>query len=236
MICFPRRAGLAQNTRELIMSHAIRTSSFALALLFAAAPMLATHASAKSTFMQECSAKWKADKAAGTVANGTKWPDFVKTNCSANADQAATTPATSKKAKPAAVATAPVGGSFMQNCSAQWKSMKDAGTTPAGLTWKQFVKQSCAVGAAAPANANADTSNADNAVPAEPTNANYGNIEVKTVDKNGKPFTPGQIAAHQRIKECAGEWRAAKTAGNLPSGNKWPQFWSSCNTRLKAQG
>jgi hypothetical protein len=223
------------------MSHVIRNSSLAIALLLSAAPLLVVHADAKSTFMQDCGAKWKAAKAAGTVAAGTKWPDFVKTDCASGADQSAATPAatpvTTRKAKPAAVATAPAaGGSFMQNCSAQWKSIKDAGTIPAGLTWKQFVKQSCAASAAAPTNANVDTSNNDNAVPAEPTNASYSNIDVKTVDKNGKPFTPGQIAAHQRIKECAGEWRAAKTAGNLPNGTKWPQFWSSCNTRLKSQG
>ena len=222
------------------MSHVIRNSSLAIALLFAATPMLAVHANAKSSFMQECSAKWKSAKAAGTVAAGTKWTDFVKTDCTAGNGQSAATPAaapvTGKKTKPAAVASASAGGSFMQNCSTRWKSMKDAGTTPAGLTWKQFVKQSCAVDAAAPAGISTDTSSNDSAVPAEPTNASYSNIEVKTVDKNGKPFTPGQIAAHQRIKECAGEWRAAKTAGSLPNGAKWPQFWSSCNTRLKSQG
>ncbi|MGB8316255.1 MAG: hypothetical protein WCE69_17400 [Aestuariivirga sp.] len=211
----------------------IRNSAFALAVLFSAAPMMADHASAKASFMQECSAKWKAAKAAGTVAAGTKWADFMKTDCSANADQSAAAPtSSSKKAKPAAVAMVPAGGTFMKNCSAEWKAMKDAGNTPAGLTWKQFVKQSCVLDGTPQSTSD---STAD-PVPAEPTNVNYNNIEVKTVDKNGKPFTLGQIAAHKRIKECAGEWRGAKGAGTLPAGTKWPQFWSSCNTRLKAQG
>ena len=230
------------------MSHIIRNSTFTVALLISAIPLLAVHADAKtSTFMQDCSAKWKAAKAANTVPAGTKWPDFMKTECAAGTDQTATPPApapakavATKKVKattapaPARQATtAPAGGSFMQKCSAAWKSMKDAGTVPAGLTWKAFVKQSCNVEAATSVNA---TTNDDNAVPAEPTDANYANIEVKTVDKNGKPFTPGQIAAHQRIKACGGEWRAAKSAGSLPSDEKWPHFWSTCNTRLKAKG
>lgn len=224
------------------MSHIIRNSSLAIALLFAAAPLLTVHADAKSTFMQDCSAKWKAAKAANTVPAGTKWADFMKAECAAGTDQSAAAPATTPakatattiaKTPAKKVATTATGGTFMQNCSAQWKSLKDAGKVPAGLTWKLFVKQSCVVDGATAVKA---TSNEDNAVPAEPTDTNYSNIDVKTVDKNGKPFTPGQIAAHQRIKECAGEWRAAKNAGNLPSSEKWPQFWSTCNTRLKAQG
>ena len=175
------------------MSRSFKNSSLAIALLLSAAPLFTVHADAKASFMQECSAKWKAAKAAGTVADGTKWPDFMKAQCTAGSDQAVApvTPAPTKK-----VAT---------------KKVK----------------------AVTPVNA---SSTDDTAVPDEPTNTSYSNIDVKAVDKNGKPFTSGQIAAHQRIKECAGEWRAAKTAGSLPNGAKWPQFWSSCNTRLKAQG
>ncbi|MFG1373867.1 hypothetical protein V5F32_16950 [Xanthobacter oligotrophicus] len=51
-----------------------------------------------------------------------------------------------------------------------------------------------------------------------------------------KPATPGQTAAHQRQTACGAEWRAAKEAGKVPAGQKWPQFWSACNKRLKAQG
>ena len=51
-----------------------------------------------------------------------------------------------------------------------------------------------------------------------------------------KPATPGQTAAHQRQTACGAEWRAAKEAGKVPPGQKWPQFWSACNKRLKAQG
>ena len=45
--------------------------------------------------------------------------------------------------------------------------------------------------------------------------------------------TPGQIAARERQKKCAAEWKVAKDAGKIEKGMKWPQFWSACNKRLK---
>src|SRR6516225_2746233 len=51
--------------------------------------------------MQECSAKYKAAKDAGTL-NGQKWNDFRKSQCAADAAPAATT-----TAAPAAPAPAP---------------------------------------------------------------------------------------------------------------------------------
>jgi hypothetical protein len=39
----------------------------------------------------------------------------------------------------------------------------------------------------------------------------------------------------ERQKRCGGEWRGAKAA-NTTNGQKWPQFFSACNTRLKAAG
>ena len=55
---------------------------------------------------------------------------------------------------------------------------------------------------------------------------------TKAVDKNGKPLTPGQIAFRQRIHECSVEWQRDKAANRL-KGQKWPQYWSACNARLK---
>ena len=48
--------------------------------------------------------------------------------------------------------------------------------------------------------------------------------------------TPGQEAAHKRIRMCGAQWKAAKAANQIPAGQKWPQYWSACNTRLKQQG
>lgn len=48
-----------------------------------------------------------------------------------------------------------------------------------------------------------------------------------------KEPTAGQMAARERQKKCAGEWKTAKSTGTLASGMKWPKFWSACNARLK---
>ncbi len=64
------------------------------------------------------------------------------------------------------------------------------------------------------------------AAPAEPAKA-----ETKT--KTRKAPTAGQLAARERAKKCGAEWKAAKAAGKIEKGQKWPQFWSACNKRLK---
>jgi hypothetical protein len=46
----------------------------------------------------------------------------------------------------------------------------------------------------------------------------------------------GLMAARERQKKCGAEWKEAKAAGKVPQGQKWPQYWSACNKRLKAEG
>jgi hypothetical protein len=52
--------------------------------------------------------------------------------------------------------------------------------------------------------------------------------------KAKRPLSAGQLAARERQKKCAAEWKVAK-AGGKTEGQTWPKFWSACNTRLKAQ-
>jgi hypothetical protein len=51
-----------------------------------------------------------------------------------------------------------------------------------------------------------------------------------------KPPSAGQQAMHERQKKCGAEWKAAKKAGKIAKGMKWPQYWSECNKRLKGGG
>ena len=48
-----------------------------------------------------------------------------------------------------------------------------------------------------------------------------------------KAPSPGQSAARERQKTCGAEWRGLTDAQKAAQGPKWPQFWSSCNKRLK---
>jgi hypothetical protein len=52
----------------------------------------------------------------------------------------------------------------------------------------------------------------------------------------GKPLTPAQEASNARMKDCGGQWTAAKNAGHIPAGQTWPQYWSECSKRMKASG
>ncbi|MBV9978970.1 hypothetical protein [Bradyrhizobium sp.] len=103
--------------------------TFRAGLLCAAAisglAAFAVGAPAQALTMQECSAKYKAAKDAGTL-NGQKWNDFRKTQCAADATPAATTaapaapPATAeakpkKEAAPVAAPAAPSGPAIYPN-------------------------------------------------------------------------------------------------------------------------
>ncbi len=59
---------------------------------------------------------------------------------------------------------------------------------------------------------------------------------TKSAAKTKKPPSPGQVAMRDRQKKCAAEWNAAKDAGKIEKGMKWPKFWSACNKRLKSSG
>ncbi len=176
------------------------------------------------TFIQKCGTDWKAMKAAGTVPEGLTWKAFVIGKCVATPASATKSVDTGDK-------------SFMTKCSDDWKAMKANNTVPEGLTWRQFVTAKCIVVASTePTTMAAKPAKKKPAVevaPDEPTAASE-TMPVKLVDKNGKPFTAGQLAAHARARTCGAKWRAEKAAGTLEDGAKWPQYWSACNTELKA--
>ncbi len=58
--------------------------------------------------------------------------------------------------------------------------------------------------------------------------------DAKTDAKPKKAPSAGQAAMRERQKKCGAEWKAAKAAGKIEKGMKWPQYWSACNKRLKS--
>lgn len=234
------------------MSKTLRNMSLAVALMVISAPMLGTEVQAKDSFMKACSTKYKAAKAANSAEGNMKWTDFMKSQCAADttaADPAPAAPAApmvkpAKAAKsvapaaPAATTVATPSGSFMQNCSTAWKDLKAKNAVPAGMAWKDFVAAKCVVAGAAPAPVTPVVMKKKPAAatmdptPVEP--ADTANTDpLKTVDKNGKAFTQGQMAAHQRARDCGAKWRANKPTFQAQYGT-WPKYWSACNTEMKA--
>ncbi|UGX88725.1 hypothetical protein [Phyllobacterium meliloti] len=208
--------------------------------------LFALPASAASTAAQsvtkECSTQYQAAKD-GNKLNGQTWPQFLST-CSANlkTDAAAPAPAPAVKAKDAmkpakaqttaaapAAAGAMSGKAVTKECSTQYQAAKTAGTLN-GQKWPQFLS-------ACSDSLKSDQSDAT--PPPEPTVAPTKAAASKAAtapetSANGKPLSPGEIAFRSRIRECGDEWQKAKAA-NKVAGQTWPQYWSACNTRLKAE-
>jgi hypothetical protein len=133
----------------------------------------------------------------------------------------------------------------MKACGVEWQAAKDAKKVKPGETWNSFLAEcrkrqpaaATKVEAPKPTKATpAETKKAAAAEEATPPEPKAGKAAATKPDAAKKPLTPGQIAAHERIKKCGAEWTAAKEAKKIKAGQKWPQYWSECNKRLKAAG
>jgi len=61
--------------------------------------------------------------------------------------------------------------------------------------------------------------------------------QASAPDKNAKAKkvpSAGQLAARERQKKCAAEWKEAKAGGKIEKDATWPKYWSACNKRLKS--
>ena len=116
-----------------------------------------------------------------------------------------------------AAASAPADAKSMKECAAQWKEMKAANQTN-GVKYRDFSKQ-CMSGEAPPATAATPPPKNETTAPAGET----------------KPSS-GRQAMVARERACGADWKADKAAGKIPAGMKWPQYWSECDKRKKAEG
>ncbi len=225
---------------------------FGTALLVLPSQGFAANAAAAQSTTKACSTQYQAAKTAGTL-NGKTWPQYLS-DCSATLNKTtaaapagamaaqpkmmtkqttAMAPATSSAKSPTAqpVALAAAGHQTTQQiCSTQYQAAKSANTLK-GQKWPQFLT-ACADSIK---NDKSDASNVP-PEPAQATAATSMQSAMPMTNANGKALTPGEVAFRQRIHECSTQWQSQKSAGTLPTGTQWPQFWSSCNTRLKAQG
>ena len=114
----------------------------------------------------------------------------------------------------------------MKECSAKYKEAKAAGTLN-GMKWNDFRKSQCGAEVTAPPAAGTPPAAESKPAPA-PTTAEKPVAE--------KPVSDGRKAEYARERACGKEWKAAKAAGTRPPGMKWPQYWSECDKRKKAEG
>ena len=122
---------------------------------------------------------------------------------------------------------APAHALTAKECSAKYQAAKAAGTLN-GMKWNEFRKAECG-GEAAPA---AGTPPAAESKPA-PAPATESKPAPAAAEK---PVSAGRKAEYARERACGKEWKADKAAGKIQAGMKWPQYWSECNKRKKAEG
>ena len=193
-------------------------TSACAAIVLSTGMMLTTQQASAATMVQDCATQWKTMKAAKTVPAGMKRKDFEK-KCAADAAAAgAAAPAT----KPAAAATAPA--------TKPAPAATAPATKPAAAATAPATKPAAA--ATAPATKPAAAATAPATKPAAAVTA----PATKPVAAATTKPMDGKAKEKSRIKACGVEWKAAKAANKVPAGQTWPQFWSECNTRLKAAG
>lgn len=108
-------------------------------------------------------------------------------------------------------------------CEADWKAGK-ADIQKAGTKKKDFMSTCRASDASASAPAPASVPTPTRPAPAAKPSAS---------DAGGGQ--PGRVAMIARERACGADWKTAKAAGQTGD-QKWPQYWSDCNKRKKAQG
>ena len=164
----------------------------------AALAALAIAQPANALTMKQCSEKYKTANDAGSVGT-TSWNDFRKTECGEGATMALKKVKT-EKAKPETIApTTAAAGPSMQECSANFKAAKEAGTL-GGMNWNEFRKAGCvAKTAAAPKPA---------------------------VKKEATRLAPAAEAMTASQQECSTRYQAAKSAGTLGA-MTWNEFRSA---------
>lgn len=163
--------------------------------------------------IEECSARYQAAKAAGTLGSMT-WNDFRKSGCVART--ATTKPPTARRE---AATQAPPASTKVseQQCSARYQAAKAAGTL-GSLTWNEFRKAGC------------PTTIARRSGSMMPT---AGTIFPATISRKYSR----EAAGRARLLTCRDQYEANKSAGIAEP--KWTEegggYYSECNKRLSQQ-
>lgn len=119
-----------------------------------------------------------------------------------------------------------------KECEADWKAGK-AEIQKSGQKKKDFMTQCRGSDSSAKADSKAKPETKTSAAPAAAPAAKPATTAKPAASEvEGKP---GRVAMVARERACGADWKADKAAGKTGD-MKWPQYWSECNKRKKAQG
>jgi hypothetical protein len=140
-----------------------------------------------------------------------------------------------------AFASAPAHAKTAKACEAEYKAGK-ADIQKAGTKKTDFITTCRAQPDAAAATPAAPAKPAAAAPAAKPAAAEKPAAKTTAAPATpAKPAAdavegkPGRVAMIARERACGADWKADKAAGKTGD-QKWPQYWSDCNKRKKAQG
>jgi len=172
---------------------------------FAVLGSLAFVTPAAALSMKECSTKYKAAQAAGTL-NGMKWNDFRAAQCGADATADTTTQPAATTTKPAATATTTKPAATTSKSMAAAKPDDAAEPDPAVVPAKE---------------------------PAKPTMAAPKGVTFPTaVSTKYASETPGKARFHTCV-DAYNDAKAKNALGGLKWIEKGGGYYSLCNTKLK---
>jgi hypothetical protein len=202
---------------------------------FAAAPTIAHAKTAKA-----CEAEYKAGKADLQKA-GTKKTDFM-TTCRAQPEAAATDTKTDKKAadtKADKAAAAADKKAKADAANAEKKAKADQAAADQKAKADQAAADKKAAADAKKAAADAKKTAAKPAATEKPATTTTGTRAEKPAAPKPAANEPdgkqGRVAFVARERACGADWKTDKAAGKTGD-QTWPQYWSDCNKRKKAQG
>jgi hypothetical protein len=115
----------------------------------------------------------------------------------------------------------------MRTCNAEAASQHVSGSAR-----RSFITECLRRHAAEPAPTGSSRANP----PSSPPPPSRTTAAPRTQSRTAERGRGGQDAEHSRIRTCGQEWRQAKAAGRVQQGMSWPQYWSDCDKRMKAQG
>lgn len=172
--------------------------------------------------MKECSAKYKAEKEAGTLT-AKSWNEFRKAECGADAapearSAKASRPKTKRSSEyeyqpTAADANEPrQHGLSMKECGEKYRDAKASGSL-GGATWNEFRKAECS----------ADAAPAAKSAKAPKREARRSSEYQPTAARDMPPDANESRQHGLTMKECGKKYRAAKASGSL-GGSTWNEF------------
>ncbi|MGW9330279.1 hypothetical protein [Bosea sp. NPDC055594] len=136
----------------------------------------------------------------------------------------------------AGLMTVPASALTMKECSAKYQDAKKANTLK-GQKWNDFRKAQCGDDDAAEADAAAAVTETPAATPASAPAKPAGKAKAAVFPKAVAPKYSNETAGKARLKTCADQYNANKTAnanGELKWIEKGGGYWSQCNAKLKS--